>query len=148
MELNNSEFNRVEHVFSKCLLTVPNVELWSSYLDYIRRRNNTTNDPTGKARAVVSQAYEFVLNNIGMDKESGRIWQDHIAFIKSAPGTVGGTTWMDQQKMDTLRKSYQKAITQPVMGVEAMWKEYDGFEHGLNKMTVRKYAFCVIRAVC
>jgi cleavage stimulation factor subunit 3 len=137
MELDNNELTRVEQVFSRSLLTVPNVELWSLYLDYIRRRNNLTNDPSGKARGIISQAYEFVLNNIGCDKEAGRIWQDHIAFIKSAPGNVGGSSWMDQQKMDSLRKVYQKAVTQPVIGVEAMWREYDGFEHGLNKMTVQ-----------
>ena len=136
MELNNSEFNRVEQVFSKCLLIVPNVELWSSYLDYIRRRNNLTQDPHQTARRIIGQAYDFVLNNIGQDKESGRIWQDQIGFIKSSPGTVGNRGWEDQQKMDLLRKAYQKAITQPVVGVEQMWKEYDGFEHTLNKLTV------------
>jgi cleavage stimulation factor subunit 3 len=136
MELNNNEFQRVEQVFSRCLLTVPNVDLWSLYLDYIRRRNNLTNDPAGKARGIISAAYEFVLNNVGMDKEAGHIWQDQIAFVKSAPGSVGGSTWMDQQKMDSLRRVYQKAITQPVNGVQEMWREYDLFEHGLNKITV------------
>ena len=138
MELDNNEFQRVEQVFSRSLLTVPNVELWSLYLDYIRRRNNLTNDPSGTARRTISQAYDFVLNNIGCDKEAGRIWQDQIAFVKSGPGIVGGSNWMDQQKMDSLRKIYQKAVTQPVIGVEAMWREYDGFEHGLNKITVRE----------
>jgi cleavage stimulation factor subunit 3 len=136
MELENNEFQRVEQVFSRCLLTVPNVELWSLYLDYIRRRNNLTNDPQGKARTIISQAYDFVLTNIGCDKEAGRIWQDQIAFVKSGPGNVGGSNWMDQQKMDSLRRVYQKAVTQPVIGVEAMWREYDAFEHGLNKITV------------
>lgn len=139
MELDNNELTRVEQVFSRSLLTVPNVELWSLYLDYIRRRNNLTNDPTLKARAIVSQAYEFILNNIGCDKEAGRIWQDQISFVKSAPGNVGGSSWEDQQKMDSLRKVYQKAVTQPVIGVEAIWREYDSFEHGLNKMTVHAH---------
>lgn len=139
MELDNNEFHRVEQVFSRCLLTVPNVELWSLYLDYIRRRNNLTNDQQGKARTTISQAYDFVLNNIGCDKEAGRIWQDQIAFVKSAPGNVGGSGWMDQQKMDSLRKVYQKAVTQPVIGVEAIWREYDQFEHGLNKITAKRF---------
>lgn len=136
MELDNNELMRVEQVFSRCLLNVMNVELWSLYLDYIRRRNNLTNDPAGKARGIVSQAYDFVLGNIGHDREAGRIWQDQLSFIKSAPGSVGGSNWQDQQKMDSLRKAYQKAVTLPVEGVEKIWKEYDQFEQGLNKLTV------------
>lgn len=136
MELDNNEFNRVEQVFSRSLMTVPNVELWGAYLDYVRRRNNLTTDPTGKARGIVNQAYDFVLANVGCDRDAGRIWQEQIDFVKKAPGNVGGSSWLDQQKMDTLRKAYQKAVTQPVTGVEAIWREYDQFEHGLNKMTV------------
>lgn len=136
MELNNSELLRVENIFSRCLMSVQDVELWSLYLDYIRRRNDLTNDPTGKARSIVSQAYDFVLSNVGHDPDSGRIWKDQIAFVKSGPGILGGTGWLDQQKMDNLRKVYQKAINQPVEGVDLMWKEYGEFESGLNKMTV------------
>ncbi|KAL7271787.1 mRNA 3'-end-processing protein rna14 [Rhizina undulata] len=139
MELGNNELIRVEQIFSRCLLQVPNVELWSIYLDYIRRRNNLTTDTAGKARAIVSQSYEFVLANIGCDKDAGKIWSDYVQFVKSGPGNVGGSGWLDQQKMDSLRKVYQKAVTQPVQGVEHLWKEYDQFEQGLNKMTARKF---------
>ncbi|KAI5804420.1 hypothetical protein EDC01DRAFT_418811 [Geopyxis carbonaria] len=139
MELNHSELLRVENIFSRCLMAVQDVELWSLYLDYIRRRNDLTNDPAGKARSVISQAYDFVLSNVGHDPDSGRIWKDQIAFVKSGPGILGGTGWLDQQKMDNLRKVYQKAINQPVEGVDLMWKEYGEFESGLNKLTARKF---------
>jgi cleavage stimulation factor subunit 3 len=138
MELANNELIRVEQIFFRSLLNVPNVELWSLYLDYIRRRNNLTTDTGGKARAIVSQAYEFVLNSVGCDREAGKIWGDHVQFVKSGPGNVGGSGWQDQQKMDSLRKVYQKAVTMPVQGVEQLWREYDQFEQGLNKLTVFK----------
>lgn len=143
MELSNNELMRVEQIFSRSLLNVPNVELWSLYLDYIRRRNNLTTDTGGKARAIVSQAYEFVLNSVGCDREAGKIWSDHVQFVKSGPGNVGGSGWQDQQKMDSLRKVYQKAVTMPVQGVEHLWREYDQFEQGLNKLTV----FTIYRSV-
>lgn len=136
MELANNELQHVERIFQRSLFNVPNVELWSMYLDYIRRRNNLTTDTGGKARAVVNQSYEFVLNNVGCDREAGRIWTEYIQFVKSAPGNVGGSGWQDQQKMDSLRKVYQKAVTMPVQGVEQLWREYDQFEQGLNKLTV------------
>jgi cleavage stimulation factor subunit 3 len=38
--------------------------------------------------------------------------------------------------MDALRKVYQRAICIPLNNVEALWKAYDAFESGLNKLTV------------
>ncbi|KAK6349858.1 mRNA 3'-end-processing protein rna14, variant 2 [Orbilia brochopaga] len=139
MELDSNNLSHAERLFQRCLPGVLNVELWSTYLDYIRRRNNLVTDTTGKARGVITQVYEFVLGSIGIDKESGKIWQEYIAFIKSGPGTIGGSAWQDQQKMDHLRKTFQKVICIPVNGLEAMWKEYDQFEMGLNKTTGRKF---------
>ena len=146
MELGSNNFWHVEQIFGKALLKVPNVQLWSVYMDYVRRRNNLTTDSAGTARTIISQAYDFVLENVGQDRDSGRIWQDYIAFIKSGPGVVGGTSWQDQQKMDLLRKAYQRAICIPIQGVDVLWKEYDAFEKGLNKITVRHYP--VIARAC
>ena len=140
MELSNNEFIRVEQIFSRCLIPVLNVELWGLYLNYIRRRQNLTTDTGGRARAIVSQAYDFVLNNVGIDRDSGQIWQEYVQFVKSSPGNIGGSGWQDQQKMDLLRKVYQRAICIPVQGVEQLWREYDGFEMGLNKITVSGYS--------
>jgi len=136
MELEQNEFFRVEQIFNKSLLAVPNVQLWTTYLNYVRRRNNLTSDTSGNARQVVSQTYDFVLQNIGIDKDSGPLWQDYVQFLRSGPGQVGGTGWQDQQKMDSLRKAYQRAICIPTQALNALWKEYDAFEMGLNKVTV------------
>ncbi|KAF3229452.1 mRNA 3'-end-processing protein rna14 [Orbilia oligospora] len=96
MELDANNLSHAERLFQRCLPGVLNVDLWSLYLDYIRRRNNLATDTTGKARGVITQVYEFVLNSIGIDREA-------------------------------------------VNGLEAMWKEYDQFEMGLNKTTGRKF---------
>ena len=139
MELAQNDFFRLEQIFSKTLLALPHVQLWSLYLDYVRRRNNLVTDAAGTARATVSQAYDFVLQNVGLDKDSGRIWQDYVDFLRSGPGTIGGSGWQDQQKMDQMRKTLQRAITVPTPAVNALWKEYDVFEMGLNKLTGRKF---------
>ncbi|KAJ8121153.1 hypothetical protein ONZ43_g2328 [Nemania bipapillata] len=138
MELSLDNFPQAEGIFSRTLFAVPHVQLWTAYLNYVRRRNDL-NDPSGRARQTVSQAYEFVLNNIGQDRDAGTIWQDYISFIKSGPGQLGGTSWQDQQKMDLLRKAYQRVICIPIANLNTFWKEYDQFELGLNKMTGRKY---------
>jgi cleavage stimulation factor subunit 3 len=136
MELENDEFYRMEQIFTRSLPSIPNVQLWSLYLNYIRRRNNLTMDTTGNARQIITQAYEFVLANIGIDKDSGFIWQEYLKFLKSGPGTVGGTTWQDGQKMDTLRKKYQAAVRIPTQSIQSLWTEYSLFENSLNKVTV------------
>ena len=110
--------------------------MWSTYLNYVRRRNDLTNDASGASRNTIAQAYDFVLATIGMDREAGRIWQEYIQFIRQGPGAVGGTTWQDQQKMDQLRKTYQRAVCVPMANVNDLWKEYDQFEMSLNKITV------------
>jgi len=140
MELDINDFYRVEQIFQKSLLQIPSVQLWSTYLNYVRRRNNLTTDPTGNARQIVSQTYDFVLQNVGIDKDAGQIWQDYVQFVRSGPGVIGGNSWQDQQKMDLLRKTFQRAICIPTSAVNSLWKEYDAFEMGLNKMTVSSIA--------
>ncbi|KAL3426355.1 cfia complex component [Phlyctema vagabunda] len=139
MELESDNFGAAEQIFGKSLLAVPNVALWSVYLNYIRRVNDLTNDRTGNARRTVSEAYDFVLASVGIDRDSGKIWQEYIQFINSVPGQIGGSSWQDQQKMDQLRKAYQRAICVPMSSVNGLWKEYDQFEMSLNKITGRKF---------
>ncbi|KAI2732608.1 hypothetical protein CBS147332_1747 [Penicillium roqueforti] len=139
MESELNEFFRLEQIFNRTLLTTPSVQLWSVYLDYIRRRNPLTTDASGEARKTISSAYDMAIQYVGMDKDSGNIWADYIEFIRSGPGIVGGSGWQDQQKMDLLRKAYQRAIGVPTQAVNTLWKEYDQFEMNLNKLTGRKF---------
>lgn len=136
MELEHNDFYRVEQIFNRSLLQVTNLQLWSAYLNYVRRRNNLTTDNSGNARKIVTEAYEFVLHNVGIDKDSGSLWKDYIQFIRSGPEQIGGTTWQDQQKMDTLRRVYQRAVCIPTSVVIPLWNEYETFEIGCNKLTV------------
>jgi cleavage stimulation factor subunit 3 len=139
MEMESDNFGAAEAIFGKSLMTVPNVSLWTAYLNYIRRMNDLRNDATGNNRTTVSQAYDFVLNNIGVDRDSGIIWQEYMEFLRGIPGVIGGTSWQDGQKLDIMRKAYQRAIGVPMSTVSTLWKEYDQFETGANKMTARKY---------
>ncbi|KAK5000031.1 mRNA 3'-end-processing protein rna14 [Elasticomyces elasticus] len=139
MELEAEDLFRLEQIFNRSLLQIPNVQLWTIYLDHVRRRNNLLTDVTGDARKIVQQSYDFVLQSVGNDKEAGPIWQDYLQFLKSGPGVVGGSNWQDSQKMDLLRKTYQRAICVPTEKLTGIWKEYEQFEMGLNKVTGRKY---------
>jgi cleavage stimulation factor subunit 3 len=83
MELTEGEFKTVEEIFQKSLPVAWSVEMFNFYLDYIRRMNNVL---TGgeQARTTISQAYEFIINVVGVDKDSGNIWADYLDFVKSS----------------------------------------------------------------
>lgn len=137
MESENNELQRLEQIFNRTLLNIPNVQLWTVYLDYIRRRHPLTTDTSGQARRTITSAYDLALTHVGLDRDAASLWTDYVEFIKTGPGVVGGTNWQDQQKMDLLRKAYQRAICVPTHSLNTLWKEYDQFEMGLNKLTVK-----------
>ena len=139
MELEENNFQGVEQIFGKCLLQLPNVDMWTTYLDYLRRIHPLINDTDGSKRAIISQAFELLLQNVGIDPDSGKLWRDYIDFIRSGPGVMGGTGWQDAQKMDLLRKAYHRAVRLPHAEHTKLWKEYDNFEHSINKAGSRKF---------
>lgn len=98
-----------------------------------------TTDQNGQNRQIVTHAYDFVLERVGIDVDSGKLWLDYIEMLKTGPGVLGGTNWQDMQKMDTLRKVYQRAIATPHNATLEIWRDYDKFEMGLNKSTVRLF---------
>ena len=73
-------------MFTRCLKAVLSVDLWKFYLGYIRRINlgESGSAVTPEARGIIEKAYEYVLSNVGIDKDAGPIWADYIFFIKSA----------------------------------------------------------------
>ncbi|CAN6663460.1 mRNA 3'-end-processing protein Rna14p [Trichomonascus vanleenenianus] len=134
-ELENGEFLKVEQIFQRCLPTVLNINLWTSYLGYIRRVNNINTDGD-KARNVINEVFEFVLGKIGIDKDSGHLWTQYLDFIRSRETS---TPWEQQQKNDLLRKTYRRAIQIPLTSYEVLWQGYSSFETNLNKSTARKF---------
>lgn len=59
----------------------PLVTRFSSMLIDSRRLNA---GPGPQTRDTVRKSYEFALNHVGQDKDSGEIWSDFIQFLKSA----------------------------------------------------------------
>ncbi|GAA6008673.1 hypothetical protein JCM11491_003391 [Sporobolomyces phaffii] len=139
LELSHSNFSQVEAIFSRCLRISTSVELWRFYLDYIRRINPI--DPTNleaakQTRSIIAGAFEFALAHIGQDRRAGDLWFEFINFLREGP-TRG--TWEEQQKMDALRKAFQRAVQVPLNNVEQIWQDYNAFENGLSKMTAKKF---------
>ncbi|KAG8755857.1 mRNA 3'-end-processing protein rna14 [Serendipita sp. 396] len=113
-------------LFSQWLKQSPDVELWKLYLEYVRSSQASSRD-------VVKKAYEFALRFVGQEREAGDIWKDYIEYIKDDPTSNERES---QEKMDLLRSVYRRAVQIPIDNLEQIWREWDSFENGLNKLTV------------
>lgn len=103
LELQHSEFQNVESIFTRCLRTTPSTDLWRFYLQYTRRVNPLP--PAGKGgageeserervRKVIEGAYEFALRFVGQSRDAGDVWRDYITLLKEREvclRTSGGT---------------------------------------------------------
>ena len=146
-ESEQERFAEAETVMKQSISRNPNFDLWMTYLGHVQRRQPLTGPNAEQHRKVVDTVFQFVLDGVGQDKEAGRLWQEYIKFLKTHPGILGGSEWMDKQKMDIVRQGYQRAIAVPTDAVENLWREYDKFEMDLNKMTVSTFYSCVITGV-
>jgi len=129
-ELSAKNFDNVEKLFQRCLRQCLHIDLWKTYIRYIL--DVKAKLPNTKEEII--RAFEFALAYIGLDINANQIWSDYIAYVKSLKTN---NQYEESQKMDALRKLYQRAIEQPMHNLEAFWKEYDQFENGLNKILAK-----------
>ena len=109
----------------------------STYLAYVRRTNDLNSAAPNDARQAVTKTFDFVFNHVGLDKDAGHIWLVYIQFLMTAPGRGGQNVWVDVQKMDLLRRGYQRAVSVPNQATIAVWKEYEKFETEMHRQNVR-----------
>ncbi|KAJ7439159.1 hypothetical protein B0H11DRAFT_1623685, partial [Mycena galericulata] len=127
---NPAMFQDAEELLNKFLRHSPSVELWKSYLLYVRRVNSGPG-----TRDTMRKAFDFALTHIGQDRDSGSVWAEYIQFLDAAETN---TTWEAQQKMDAIRKVYCAAVQIPLDNVEQLWTQYEAFEMALSKITAKK----------
>jgi cleavage stimulation factor subunit 3 len=85
-ECQCSNYTALEKIFSQCLRSHPHVSICKVYLKYIGRIHDPSRVPLEKqaeARTIITQAFEFVLGQVGFSKDAGDIWADYLAFIRS-----------------------------------------------------------------
>lgn len=69
-----------------------------------------------------------------MDISSTQIWQDFLTFLR---GAKAGNHFEEGNNMTAIRKLCQRATENPMHNLESIWKEYDQFENGLNKILAK-----------
>ena len=142
LALSQSNFDQADAIFVRCLRSTLSMDLWKVYLAYVRRVHplppftGEENSPRDQTRRILEASYEYALKHIGWDRDSGPIWQDYIQLVREREARGA---WQEGQKMDQLRRIYQRAVSTPMNHIEAIWKEYDAYENSLNKLTAKKF---------
>lgn len=131
-ELKEGNQKEAESIFRESLANVADVGLWRVYLSFVHKKQDTQ---TEEGRREVKTAFEFVLENVGLDVESAAVWKEYIQFLKDLVPT---SQQEEGEKIVSLRKAFQKVVTRPVMGLEGLWKEYESWETELNKVAAKK----------
>ena len=137
IELDRGNLEGAKTIFSQCLLSCMNVDLWRSYLRYInivrgRRAQRCTlhiarssqlrvqtNEQRGDEGALeVLRAYEFSLERIGWASAAGSLWVEFLAFLAAV--RVGSTRFTllfqstagqeQSARAARLRTHYQRAL--------------------------------------
>jgi len=130
-EMKYKNFDKVEKLFQRCLIKILNLDLWKTYLSYVKETKQTLSS----FREKMIQAYEFAIEKIGLDYSSYPIWCEYINFLKQ--GEAQGA-YAENQKISQIRKVYHRAVHTPIHNIESLWKEYSHFEMSVNKVLAEK----------
>ena len=84
-------------LFQRCLIRVLSIDLWKTYLLYVKETKASL--PTYKEK--MAQAYDFALDKMGLDIQSHSLWSDYIKFLK---GVEAIGSFAENQKIAAIRK--------------------------------------------
>lgn len=107
-ELRARDFVSAEAHLGACLRQCPHLSLWGCYITFVRL---TSNDDV--ARLV--EAYELLLDTVGLDVGSVPHWLDYIALLKTNART-------EPKLIVRVRGAYQRALVLPLNKLELVWK--------------------------
>ncbi|XP_013416686.1 cleavage stimulation factor subunit 3 isoform X2 [Lingula anatina] len=124
-------YEKVEKLFQRCLIKILNIDLWKTYLNYIKEAKGSL----PSYREKMAQAYDFALDKIGMDIMSYQVWADYISFLKSVEA-VG--SYAENQRIAAVRKVYQRGCVNPMVNIEQLWKDYCAYENSINPLIAKK----------
>ncbi len=123
LEMARGKRDLVEEYFTRSLLLCQHVPLWLAYLAFIRSKPHTT--PIA-AREEAITAYEFAVAHIGIDPESAPVWESYVDYLRTLPAA---NQFEESDRMATIRRVYQRAVTMPLEGLENLWRAYQAWEH-------------------
>ncbi|KAJ1625267.1 hypothetical protein T492DRAFT_1040947 [Pavlovales sp. CCMP2436] len=123
-ELRARDFASAEAHLGASLRSCPHLGLWSCYISFVRL---TTNDDTAK----LAEAYELLLDTVGLDVGAVPHWLDYISLLKARART-------EPKLVVQVRAAYQRALVLPLSKLDVIWKEYEAWELLMNRTLGRQ----------
>lgn len=127
-ELKYKCLDKVSKLFQRSLEEVLSIDLYKSYLNYVREVK--ANEPD-----LVFKAYRFTLDKVGTDPNAISIFNDYIQFLKERD--VDGS-YLENQKISAVRKAYLEGVLNPMFHVDSLWKDYINYEQSINPAFAEK----------
>lgn len=127
-ELQLRNFELAESLLKRCLLTNLDIDLWKLYLRYIKQIKKGCDDED----KVVEEAFEFVVKHMGYDLGAAPVWRAYVNVLKAVLTKSHGE-FEEGEIIRKIRSVYQRACVLPISNGDVLWREYDTWEHSLNK---------------
>jgi cleavage stimulation factor subunit 3 len=149
-ELSFGHVDQVQSIMQRCLLKCPNIELYKFYIQYmldtkykpVIATNPPDSEPVVKARTEMITAFDFVLQQVGIDLNSNEIWFEYIKFLWHDYGS-DKNPFTKMQKESLLRDRYKRALQTPMGQLDTLfWKEYENFEATVNPTKAVRLSLC------
>uniref|UniRef100_A0A7S2R7B3 Suppressor of forked domain-containing protein n=1 Tax=Mucochytrium quahogii TaxID=96639 RepID=A0A7S2R7B3_9STRA len=125
-EFTSKNYDRVEAILKRGLLSLLSVDFWLFYLKYLKEKLLGENSKASRdrglekdARKKVEEGYEYALKSIGYAFDAGLIWKDYIAFIRTA---VCDSQYDVGNKALAIKGAFSRAIKTPVRNLEELYK--------------------------
>lgn len=127
-ELLLHNFELAETLLKRCLLSNLDIDLWKLYLRYIKQIKRSSEDED----KVIEEAFEFVVKHMGYDINSAPVWRAYVNVLKNVLAKSQGE-FEEGEIIRKIRSVYQRACVLPNSNGEILWREYETWEHSLNK---------------
>jgi cleavage stimulation factor subunit 3 len=107
------------------------VTVWAAVLR-AARAVHSIDTPTG--REAVQTCFENAVAACGGDVNALVIWREYLEFVRVAGDAA---QLEDTRRMTALRSLYQRALSQPLLELELLWRQYDAFEQKISKVLAK-----------
>ena len=141
--MSQDDKSKVQELYPNAFRCAISVDLAKSYVESVRNQAEANNTPESDPIRNITDTYKCALNHVGLDIESGVIWQDYLNFLNSLEPT--------DNILNELREAYKQALKIPLNNIEEIWKSYKKNEKKVslpNQQPVGYRFCCIIEVLC
>lgn len=120
---NASEGKELEKLFAKHLKKSYDNNLWSLYVEYVKK--------VSTKKVSLADVYSFVFSHFEHSYTSYNLVKEYIKELSNAEDEHSNT--------EQIRKTYHRAFQYPKHNLGILWSEYEKWEAGINKLTSKTF---------